>query len=55
MNWKLEWYWVSDRFYGSDRKCFETEKQAREFIEALKQNPYREIHSMYLTYESRII
>ena len=55
MNWKLEWNWESDRFYGSDRKYFETEKQAREFIEVLKQNPYREITSMYLTYTSRII
>lgn len=55
MNWKLEWKWESDKFYGGDYKYFENEEQAREFIETLKKNPYRKITSMYLTHTIRII
>lgn len=55
MNWKLEWKWESDNFFGGDQKYFESEEQAREFIEVLKKNPYREITSMFLTHIIRII
>lgn len=55
MNWKLEWAWESDKFYGSDYRYFRSEEQAREFIEVLKENPHREITSMYLTHTIRII
>lgn len=55
MNWKLEWRWTSDEICGSDYKYFETKEQAREFIEALRKNPYRKITSMFLTHTIRIV
>lgn len=55
MNWKLEWKWESDKFYGGDYKYFKNEEQAREFIETLKKNPYRKITSMYLIHTIIII
>lgn len=55
MDWELKWRWKSDEVCGSDYKYFETEDDARDFIEVLKNNPYREITSMFLTHTMRII
>ena len=55
MNWKLEWAWESDHFFGSDTAYFETEEDAMDFVKKVKENPYREITSMYLTYVKRLV
>lgn len=55
MNWKLEWAWESDHFFESDTAYFETEEDAMDFVKKVKENPYREITSMYLTYVKRLV
>lgn len=55
MNWKLEWAWESDKFYGSDSRYFDNEDEARDFVKKLKKNPHRKITSMYLTHTIKII
>ncbi len=54
MEWKLEWTWECDNFSWGDVAYFETEEEAMDFVKKVKENPYREITSMYLTYIKRL-
>lgn len=49
MNWKLEWAWENNKFYGSDSRHFDNEDEARDFVKKLKKNRRLKITSAYLT------
>ena len=55
MYWKLEWSWECDDFTGSDVAYFETEEEVMDFVKKVKEHPYKEITSMYLTYVKKLI
>lgn len=55
MNWKVEWTWENDNGCHSGVEHFTTRRDAMSFIKMLKENPYREITSMYLTHIKKLI